>query len=150
MASSGFRPRLRLFGVPLHAMLVSFPIACFSGALLTDLAYLKSGGEVQWANFSQWLLAFGELTGVLAALCGLIDFFGNRAAQRPRAGWLHLLGSATVLTLGLFNNLVHARDGWTGVVPAGLTLSALTVAVLFATAFIGHRLAYVYQRGDAA
>lgn len=150
MAISGFRPRLQIFGVPVHAMLVSFPIACFTGALLTDLAYVQSGGQVQWANFSQWLLAFGELTGVLAALFGLIDLFGNRASQRPRSAWLHMGGSAIVLTLGLFNNLVHARDGWTGVVPAGLALSAITVAVLFVTAFLGHRLAYVHQRGDGA
>ena len=150
MAISGFKPRLRILGVPLHAMLVSFPIACFTGALLTDLAYVQSGGQVQWTNFSQWLLAFGELTGVLAALFGLIDLFGNRPAQRPRSAWLHLAGSATVLTLGLFNNLVHARDGWTGVVPVGITLSAITVAVLVVTAFLGHRLAYVHQRGGGA
>ena len=150
MDEQGFRPRVTLAGVPLHAMLVSFPIACFTGALLTDLAYVQSGGQVQWANFSQWLLAFGELAGVLAALFGLIDLLGNRPAQRPRSAWAHFAGSASVLTLGLFNNLVHARDGWTGVVPAGLTLSALTVAVLVVTAFLGHRLAYVHQREGEA
>ena len=146
MIEPGFRPRLQIGGVPLHAMAVSFPIVCFTGALLSDIAYLQSGGQMQWANFSQWLLAFGEFTGGLAALFGLIDFLGNPKQQRPRSGWFHLCGSATVLTLGLFNNLVHARDGWTGVIPTGLTLSALTVTVLAVTAFLGHRLAYVHQR----
>lgn len=147
MQQQGFSPRLHVGGVPLHAMLVSFPIACFTGALLTDIAYVQSDGQVQWANFSQWLLLFGEVTGSLAALCGLVDLFGNPRDLRPRAAWLHLFGSATVLTLGLFNNLVHARDGWTGVFPAGLTLSALTFAVLVLTAFLGLRLAYVHERG---
>ena len=34
-----FRPRIAVGGVPIHAMLVPFPIVCFTGALLTDLAY---------------------------------------------------------------------------------------------------------------
>ncbi len=147
MTEPGFRSKVHIGGVPLHAMLVSFPITCFTGALLTDITYLQSGGQVQWANFSQWLLAFGELTGAMAALFGLNDFFGNPKHLRPRSGWLHLGGSATVLTLGLFNNFVHARDGWTGVVPAGLTLSVMTMLALAVTAFLGHRLAYVHQRG---
>ena len=37
--------------------------------------------------------------------------------------------------------------GWTGVFPTGLTLSALSFAVLVLTAFLGLRLAYVHERG---
>lgn len=143
-----FRPRLHIGGVPVHAMLASFPIACFTGALITDIAYVKSDGLVQWANFSQWLLAFGEFLGILAGICGLIDLLGNAQDVRPRGAWLHMAGSATVLTLGLFNNLVHARDGWTGVVPTGITLSAITVAVVAVTAFLGLRMSHTQeQRG---
>ena len=65
MPNPGFRPRASLFGSPVHAMLVHFPIACFVGALFSDLAYV-SAPHPQWANFSEWLLAFGEL--VLADL----------------------------------------------------------------------------------
>lgn len=150
MDHGGFKPKLHIGGVPLHAMLVSFPVACFTGALLTDLAYLESDGQVQWANFSQWLLAVGEFTGVLAAICGLVDLLGNPAHLRPKSAWLHMIGSATVLTLGLFNNLVHARDGWTGVMPTGITLSAITFAVLAITAFLGLRLAYGHSHGNHA
>ena len=150
MAAPGFRPRIALGGVPVHAMLVPFPIVCFTGALLADLAYVASAGNYQWANFAEWLLAFGELTGALAALFGLIDLFSTPRASRPRAAWFHFAGSATILTLGLFNNLVHTRDGWTGVVPTGLTLSVLTVLALIVTGFLGHRLAYIHQRGETA
>ena len=149
MNTLGFRPRITLGGVPLHALLVSFPIVCFTGALLSDITYLNSGGGVQWANFSQWLLAFGEAFGVLAALFGLIDLFSNPRDQRPRSAYFHWAGSLTVLVLGMFNNFVHARDGWTGVVPTGLTLSVLTVIAVLVTGFLGHRLAYVQQRGSA-
>ena len=147
MAETGFRPRATIGGVPVHAMLVPFPIAGFTGALLADIAFYNSGGQVQWANFAEWLLAFGKLFGVLAALFGLIDLLRTPRGARPTAAWFHFAGSATTLTLGLFNNLVHARDGWTGIVPAGLTLSVLTVMALVVTGFLGHRLAYVHQRG---
>lgn len=147
MAETGFRPRAAIGGVPLHAMLVPFPIVCFTGALLTDIAYVNSGGQVQWVNFSEWLLAFGEFFGVIAALFGLFDLLRTPRQARPTSAWFHFLGSSITLTLGLFNNLIHSRDGWTSVVPMGLTLSVLTVIALTVTGFLGHRLAYVHQRG---
>lgn len=140
MARPPFYPRAALFGVPVHAMLVPFPIACFTGALLTDIVYMNTA-HYQWANFSQWLLAFGIIMGTLAALFGLVDFLAGRGA-RPRIGWFHLAGNAVVLLLALVNNFVHARDGWIGVVPTGITLSAATVLLMIVTGFLGHRMTY--------
>ena len=140
MAREVFLPRMAIGGVPIHAMLVPFPIVCFTGAMLTDITYSNSP-QVQWANFSEWLLAVGLIMGVLAAIFGLIDFLAAGKA-RPRIGWVHLIGNAVVLVLALFNNLVHARDGWTGVVPTGLTLSAITVLILIVTGYLGLRMAY--------
>jgi uncharacterized membrane protein len=137
-----FQPTISIAKVPVHAMLVPFPIACFTGAMLTDFAYLRTG-VMQWSNFSAWLLAFGLLMGVLAAVFGLLDFLLGGEA-RPRIGWFHLAGNAAVLIVALFNNLVHARDGWTSVVPTGLTLSVITVALLIVTGFLGHRMAYAH------
>ena len=140
MARPPFYPRVTVFGVPVHAMLVPFPIACFTGALLTDIVYTQTA-HYQWANFSQWLLAFGVFMGALAALFGLIDFLAARGA-RPAIGWFHLAGNAVVLLLALINNFVHARDGWIGVVPTGIALSAATVLLMIVTGFLGHRMAY--------
>ena len=47
-----------------------------------------------------------------------------------------MIGSMLALILGLFDNLVHTRDAWTSVVPYGLTLSAATVIVMLATAWL--------------
>jgi uncharacterized membrane protein len=140
MAREAFLPRVAIGGVPLHAMLVPFPIVCFTGALLTDITYSNSP-QVQWANFSAWLLAFGLIIGVVAAIFGLIDFL-SAGRERPRIGWIHLIGNAIVLVLALINNFVHSRDGWTGVVPTGLTLSAITFVVMLVTGYLGWRMAY--------
>lgn len=148
MAREIIEPKVAIGGVPIHAMLVPFPIVCFVGAMLTDIVYAQTA-QVQWTNFSQWLLAFGLFMGALAALFGLIDFLSARGA-RPAIGWIHLAGNAVILVLALFNNFVHARDGWTSVVPTGLTLSVITVLLLIVTGFLGHRMAYRHVRGDRA
>ncbi len=139
MASPPISPRAVIAGIPIHAMIVPFPIACFAGAMMTDIVYARTA-EIQWANFSAWLLAFGMATGSLAALFGLIDFV--RWGPKPAIGWVHAIGNMVILAIALVNNFVHARDGWTSVVPTGLTLSVVTVLMMVATGFLGHRLAY--------
>ena len=44
----------------LLSILFSVPLVCFAGAVLSDLAYVKDP-DIQWSNFSAWLLAFGLL-----------------------------------------------------------------------------------------
>lgn len=138
-------PKVTIGGVPVHAMLVPFPIVCFVGAMLTDIAYANSA-NMQWANFSAWLLAFGTLFAGLAAIFGLIDFFFGSRGDRPTIGWVHMIGNAAIFVIALFNDFVHARDGWTSVVPTGLTLSIITVLILVVTGFLGHKMAYAVGR----
>lgn len=140
------RPRATIAGVPVHAMLVPFPIVCFVGAMLADMAYVGRPLP-QWTNFAAWFLAFGALFAGIAAVFGLVDYFGNPPANRPRIGLWHLGGNALVFVLAMFNNLVHTRDGWTSVYPTGITLSVLTVIVLIGSGFLGHRMAWRHTGG---
>ena len=136
----------KIAGHPIHAMLVPFPIVCFVGALCTDIAYARSE-DLQWANFSAWLLFSGLAMGVLAAIAGLIDFIADPRIRAQRPAWPHAIGNGVVLLLALFNNLVHSRDGWTSVMPAGLTLSALTVVGMLVTGWLGGALVYRHGVG---
>ena len=137
-------------GRPLLQILVSFPIACFCGALATDITYAQTANII-WADFSAWLLAAGMAFGVLAAIVGAVGLVANRGTTRPRAVWPVAVGSLVVLGLALLDNLVHSRDAWTSVVPEGLALSAVTVAVMLGTAWLGatqrapRRAAYGYS-----
>lgn len=143
------RSTARIAGHPIHPMLVPFPIVCFAGALATDIAYAATA-DMTWSNFSAWLLAIGMATGVLAALAGLVDFLSNRLVRAQRPAWPHLLGNVVVLGLALANNFVHSRDAWTSVVPTGLILSALTVALMLVTGWLGASLVYRHRVGVAA
>lgn len=133
---------------PIHPMLVPFPIVCFVGALITDIAYWRTA-EMMWADFSAWLLFAGLLLGVLAAIAGLIDFVGSRRIPLMAAAWYHLVGNIVVLLLALFNCFVHSRDAWTSVVPEGLVLSALTVLVMLFTGWMGWEMVYRHRVGVA-
>jgi uncharacterized membrane protein len=53
------------------------------GALLSDLAYTASF-QVQWANFSSWLIAGGLLVGAFALLWALILLFRSGTARNRR------------------------------------------------------------------
>jgi uncharacterized membrane protein len=131
---------------PIHPLLVPFPIVCFVGAFLTDLTYWLTA-EMMWADFSAWLLVVGMVTGVLAAIAGLIDFFGNRLIRAQAPAWPHMLGNLLVLVLALFDTLVHTRDAWTSVVPAGLITSLIVVLILPVSGWLGGSMVYRHGVG---
>lgn len=133
-------------GHPVHTMLVPFPIVCFTLALVTDIVYWRTS-HLMWAEFSAWLLLAGIISGALAALFGAIDFLARREVRALRPARLHAIGNAVVLILAVFNNLVHASDGWTSVVPWGLALSALTVLVMLVTGWLGASLVHIHGVG---
>lgn len=129
---------------PIHATLAAFPTVCFTLTLLTDIAYWQTS-NLLWQHFSEWLLLVGIVMGVLAALAGLVEHVTLRDNRPPGTAWPHAIGTIVVLVLAFFNNLVHAGDGWTGVVPYGLILSALTVIVMI----VAGTLDYVLLRRHA-
>ena len=131
---------------PIHPMLVPFPIVCFVGTLITDIAYYATANMI-WADFSAWLVTVGVIMGVLAAIAGLIDFLGNRLIRAQRPAWPHVLGNILVLVLATFNVFVHGRDAWTSVVPTGLILSAIVVLILPVTGWLGWSMVYRHGVG---
>ncbi|BAM90044.1 conserved membrane hypothetical protein [Bradyrhizobium oligotrophicum S58] len=133
---------------PIHPMLVPFPIVCFIGALVTDIAYWRTA-EIMWADMSAWLLLVGLIMGVLAGVAGLVDFLGNRLIRSQTPAWPHMIGNLIALVLAFFNNMVHSRDAWTSVVPTGIILSLVTVLILPITGWLGWALVYRHGVGVA-
>lgn len=136
------RPPVRVISIarhPLYALFLPVPIVCFIGALLTDLAYLNSGGNLLWVNFSSWLLAAGLLVGAIAGIFLLIDVIrGIRGAGL--FGFLLLLAAWIV---ELVNSFVHARDGWTAVAGTGLILSIIGVVLILIAGWLWRSAAEV-------
>lgn len=140
------RSTAKIAGHPLHAMLVPIPIAFFVGTLATDVAYAETA-NMQWANMSAWMLAIGLVVALFAVIAGLIDFAGDQRIRDLRAVWIHAGGNAIALVVAIINAFIHSRDAYTSVVPTGLVLSALTVAILVVTGWMGWELVYRHRVG---
>lgn len=132
-AGTGVRPALHT----LHALLLAFPIALFTFALFTDIAYLKTA-QIQWSNFSAWLitgaLVFGGIVGVFA----LVELFlsWRRGTGRRMLVYVGLLFLAWVF--GLVNIFKHSQDAWSSVGAFGVILSILSAVLALAAGWIAY------------
>jgi uncharacterized membrane protein len=127
-------------------MLVPITVACFVITLITDIVYAQTA-NMQWANMSAWLLTIGLVVAVFAIIAGLIDFLSEPRIRALSAAWIHALGNAVVIVIEIFNAFVHSRDAYTSVVPTGLTLSAVAVAILVVTGWNGWTMVYRHRVG---
>src|SRR5437870_12943765 len=80
---------LRLFGHPLHMMLVHFPIALWSVSLLGDVAWLWRG-ETLWAEMAFWSLGAGLALAVPTAVTGSVDYLALAAGPAARVATRHI------------------------------------------------------------
>lgn len=109
----------------LHGILLSFPVALFTTALASDVAYLQTA-EIQWTNFASWAIAGALVFGGLAAAWALIDWLVklDRPDSGRRLSYVAVL--AVMWILGLVNAFHHARDAWSSVGATGVILSIVT------------------------
>ncbi|MBA1264694.1 DUF2231 domain-containing protein [Stutzerimonas sp. NM35] len=118
---------------PLHATLLAGTVPLFLGALLSDIAYLRSY-QIQWSNFSSWLIAGGLVFCGLALLFALVNLIrAKHKAGRPLLYFLLLLAT---WVLGFINALEHAKDAW-ATMPAGLVLSVIVTLLACVATCIG-------------
>ena len=147
--SSNPRSTLSIAGHPLHPMAVPLPIASFIGALAADIAYANTG-NLFWVEASQWLLGVGILTALLAAVGGFVDFFGDARIRALAAARRHMIGNLALVVLEAFNLFVRlGDDSADAVVPLGLALSTIGVALLLFNGWQGWEMVYRHRVGIA-
>lgn len=110
---------------PLYPAVLPIPIICFAGALITDLAYIASA-EMMWLDFSSWLLLAGLIGGGVAGVLLIVELVRSHDRRALLPHFLLLLAAWVV---EVFNSFIHARDGWTAVVPTGLSLSIVATVL---------------------
>jgi uncharacterized membrane protein len=114
-------------------VLLAGMLPLFLGALLSDYAY-SSSFEIQWKNFSSWLIVGGLVFAGFTLLWALIELFrADRRASRPMLYFGVLLAT---WVLGFVNALVHAKDAWASM-PAALVLSVIVALLAFAATWLG-------------
>ena len=125
-------PSYRNLSKPLHATLLTGTVALFLAAMLSDIAYYRSY-QIQWSNFSSWLIAAGLVFCGLAILFALAELI--RANEKGRA-LLYLSLLLATWILGLINALEHAKDAW-ATMPLGLILSVIVALLACVATWVG-------------
>src|SRR3954464_5426163 len=93
---------------PVHPMLIPFPIVCFIGTLITDIAYTRNP-DPGWATASHWLLGVGLVMAALAAIAGLTDYLGDERIRRLSDALKHMLANVTAVVLEVVNLVLRLK-----------------------------------------
>ena len=131
--------KAKLFGHPIHPMLIVFPLGLLATSFVFDVVYLASRNG-NWTGIAFWMIAAGVIGGLLAAVFGLVDWLAiPRGTRAKRIGLFHALGNVAVL--GLFALSWFIRyDDITRPEPSALLLSALGVATALFSGWLGGEL----------
>jgi uncharacterized membrane protein len=141
---SGVPSTVAIAGHPFHPLLVTFPIAFLTGVLATDVGYWLTG-DLFWARASFWLIGAGIVTGLIAAVTGMLDFLKIDRVRQHNAGWIHMVGNVAALSFSLINFGLRWGSRTESILPTGLILSAVVATLLGVTGWFGAELIYRHK-----
>lgn len=132
--------RAKLFGHPIHQMLIVFPLGLLVTSVIFDVIYLLTGNELL-PNVAYYLISAGLIGGLAAAVFGFIDYLAiPNGTRAKRVGTWHGFGNLVVVLFFFFSWLI--RRNIPGYLPDWLALLAsfagLGVGTL--TAWLGGEL----------
>jgi uncharacterized membrane protein len=114
-------------------VLLSGTVPLFLAVLLCDLTYSNTY-EIQWKNFSSWLLVGGLVFGGFALLWAVIDLV--RAVPRTMHHAIYVALLLVLWILGFIDALLHSGDAFASM-PSALAISAIVAALAFAATTLG-------------
>ena len=131
-------------GHPIHPILIPFPIAFFTGALISDIISHWSDNPV-WPQMSVILIGFGVVGTVLAALFGFIDYLTAPMSNEAKATatW-HLILNVLVLLIFVGAFMVRQPNPTSTL---GYVLTVVGVVLLGISGNLGGHLAYHFRVG---
>ena len=131
--------KAKAFGHPVHPMLVVFPLGLLAMAVIFDLLTAVLN-ESLWTGIAFYMIGAGIVTGLIAALFGLIDFLAIPTGTRAkRIGALHGIGNVIVVLLFALSWLLRWSDP---INPGALALlcSYLGAGLALITGWLGGEL----------
>ena len=131
--------KAKLFGHPIHQMLIVFPLGLLAMSFFFDLGGLATG-RPGLGVAAYYMIAAGIISGLVAAVFGLIDWLAIPSGTRAKAiGLWHAGGN--VVVLALFAASWWLRRGTAELPPtAAIVLSGLAVGLALVTGWLGGEL----------
>jgi uncharacterized membrane protein len=134
--------RIKLFGHPIHPMLIVLPLGLLSIGVLFDVLYLATGTE-EFATVAFWNIGVGVIGGLLAALFGLIDWLAIPSDTRAkRVGLWHGVGNVVIVLLFIVSWLMRQPDHAYAPNVLPFILGLVGVGLALVTAWLGGELVY--------
>jgi uncharacterized membrane protein len=134
------------YGHPLHPALVAVPIGAWVASFVFDLASRVVDHPGFLTEGSRWLIALGVVGALAAAAVGFLDLFAIPAGTTAfRTALVHMSLNLALTAAYAINFL--ARGGQDTALPVGwgvLALSAVSLAALSVSGYLGGKLAYRY------
>ena len=133
------------YGHPIHPILVAVPIGAWIASIVFDIASHIVNNPGFLAQGSRWLIAVGVLGALAAAAFGFLDLLAIPTGTRAfRIGLTHM--SINLAVTGAYIGGFFWRSGaGSGPVSWGqLVLSAVSLAALTVSGYLGGELAYRY------
>lgn len=114
----------------LHAVLLAGTLPLFFGVLLSDIAYSRTF-EIQWKNFSSWLLVGALVFAGCTLVWALVDTWRYR--NRPSLQLVYAVALLVMWVLGFINALLHSADAAASMSTALLVSWVVAVLAIAAT-----------------
>jgi len=94
---------VKLFGHPIHQMLIVFPLGLLAMAVIFDLLTVFTK-NLHWTDMAFYMIGSGIVMGLIAAVFGFLDYLAIPAGTRAKSiGLLHGVGNVVVLALFAFS-----------------------------------------------
>ncbi len=131
--------KAKLFGHPIHQMLIVFPLGLLAMAFFFDIGWMATH-KPGLAISAYYMIAAGIIGGLAAAVFGLIDWLAIPSGTRAKTiGVWHGLGN--VVVVALFAGSWWLRRGTVEAPPTGsFVLAGLAVAIALVTGWLGGEL----------
>jgi uncharacterized membrane protein len=131
--------KAKLLGHPIHQMLVVFPLGLLAGSVVFDIIYLVRD-SARWADLAYWCILFGLISGVVAAVFGVLDWTKiPKGTRAQRIGAMHGVGNLVVVVIFIISFALRAPDPTQpGITP--IILSFLGFALAGVTGWLGGEL----------
>jgi len=139
--------RVKILGHPIHPLLIVLPLGLLSMAVIFDILHLFTGNNA-FSIVAYWNIVAGLITGLLAAIFGLLDWLAIPSGTRAKAvGAMH--GGGNVVVVLLFAISWWMRRGNPDYVPDTLAfiLSLAAFAIAGVTGWLGGELVYRLRMG---
>lgn len=127
---------------PIHPMLVPIPIGLWLFSFACDLLFVLGSGASLWYTLAFYTMIGGFIGAALAAIPGFIDMLALDGV-RKRIALMHMSVNLALVALYAFN--IGLRIGGPGHDTLPAVLSAVAVALLAVSGWLGGHMVYVHR-----